>query len=197
MPGPLADTAWRFGGEIVKDFRQGDVESYGWINLDPQTREGACMALSCWWIVKTKKREDFFAWVVKPSGIKTINNMQTDPRYATHDNRIENRIRFFEANGLKRSANAQVNIDPFDVQRVAMQIYQGDGYKQITFRGDAGGHAVAASVSDYECWFFDPNYGLAWFNQRLQFAYWFVAFWKAATFYNMNLGDYCRILQVV
>lgn len=195
MPGPL-DTVYRFGGEVVKDFRQGASDSYGWINLDPGTREGACMALSCWWIVKLKKREDFYGWVTKPSGIKAINQMQTSPVYGSAPNRIENRIRFFEQNGLKRAGNAEININPFDVQRIAMTLYQGDGYKQITFRGSAGGHAVAAEVSDYECRFFDPNYGEAWFNQRLQFAYWFVAFWQAAEFYRTQLGDWCRIIHV-
>lgn len=195
MAGPL-DTAARFGGEVTKDFRQGAADSYGWINLDPATREGACMALSCWWIVKFARRENFYDWVTKPSGIKEINQMQTSPTYGSSPNRIENRIRFFESHGLKRAANAEINVNPFDVQRIAMTLYQGDGYKQITFRGQAGGHAVAAFVSDAECLFFDPNYGEAWFGQRLQFAYWFVSFWQAADFYRQQLGEWCRIIHV-
>lgn len=195
MAGPLSDTAWRFGGDVVKEFQQGG-DTYPWTNLDPETRDGACMALSCCWIAMENKRQDFFKWVVTPKGIRYILEMQKNPIYASAPNRIENRIRFFEANKLRRAANAEVNVDPFDVQRIAMNLYNGDGFKQITFRGDAGGHAVAARVADDECWFFDPNYGLARFAKRLQFAYWFVAFWQKAEFYRLNLGGWCRIIHV-
>jgi hypothetical protein len=90
--------------------------------------------------------------------------------------KIENRVKFMESQGFKRNADNVIDYDPFDVQRVAMQMHKGDGFKQVSFHGTAGGHATAAQVSDYECWFFDPNCGSAHCNQRLQFSYWFVAF---------------------
>jgi hypothetical protein len=196
MPTPL-DTVYEFGGEIIKDFRQGDQSSYGWINLDPKTRGGACLALSCWWMVKDKKKEEYWNWITKPSGIKEINKMQTGKIYSKFDAVYDYAVKMMKSNGLKIVAEGTAEIKPFDVQRVAMECYQNPGYKLIQFWGPAGGHAVAAHVTEVETHFFDPNYGLVWFDKRLQFAYWMVRFWQKADFYRMNLGEKAALVTAV
>jgi hypothetical protein len=192
--GPL-NTAEAAGGTVTHAFRQGDVESYGWTNLDPLTRPGACIALSCWWLVKARKGEDFYGWVRRPSGIKAINQMQASRKFGEGPNRIEERIRFLESHGLKRVKDSILTIEPMNMTEVAGELYE-LGYKQISFRGGGEGHAVAAVVADGSCRFFDPNYGEAAFTDRFAFSNWFIRYWMAAEHYNAQLGESCRIIYM-
>ncbi|WP_144182737.1 YopT-type cysteine protease domain-containing protein [Elioraea rosea] len=194
MLGPL-NTAEASGGRVKHAFRQGDVESYGWTNLDPLTRPGACIALSCWWLVKARKGEDFYGWVRTPSGIKAINQMQASPSFGEGPNRIENRIRFLEGHGLTRIGQTTLTIEPLNMTEVANELYE-LGYKQISFRGGGEGHAVAAVVADARCRFFDPNYGEVEFTDRGAFSNWFIRYWMAADLYNATLGESCRIIYM-
>lgn len=182
----------QFGG-ITGDFQQGNVESYGFINLDPGTSHGACYALSVLWMIKHKKKENFFEWVKKPSGIKAMNNLFcTSLSVNGQDNHMN---KYLENNGLARRKVGDAPRKKYDPDRFAIQIIKENGYKNIGYLGEKGGHAVAAIISNTEAKFFDPNYGVVSFRSKINLAYWYVKWWKSNTFYRTKLNKAAEIFS--
>jgi Yersinia/Haemophilus virulence surface antigen len=193
MPHPSAAYAQHFYsvsgeefGGTTKDFQQGNPESYGWINLDPKTRHGACYALSVWWMLYHRNGKDFFAWVKGVGGIKTINNTFTASIAAANQDDYMNDLLVRE--GLARRQNGDSRIKPVNADQAAINIVSTPGYKNIGILGTGGGHAIAAVVTGTEARFYDPNYGEVAFKSAVNLAYWFKTWWVGNKFYNQQLG---------
>ena len=181
-----------FGGN-TGDFQQGNVESYGFINLDPGTSHGACYALSVLWMIQHKKKENFFDWVKRPSGIKAMNNLFcTSISVQSQDNHMN---KYLENNGLARRIIGDAPRKKYEPDEFAMQIIKENGYKNIGYLGNEGGHAVAAIILDNESKFFDPNYGQVSFRSKINLAYWYVKWWKSNNFYKSSLNRAAEIFN--
>ncbi len=184
----------QFGG-ITEDFQQGNPESYGWINLDPKTREGACYALAVFWMIKHRKGEDFWGWVKRPSGIKAINNTFVSSEAAKNQDKYMFKV--LRNHGLRHKSGWDYNGEPVQPQTAALQLLRYDGYKVIGLYGVGGGHAMAAIINGREARFYDPNYGEVSFRSKVNLGYWFVTWWKSNEDYRQELGQEIEIFHFV
>src|SRR3974390_2323540 len=71
-------TVYKFRGEICKEMEQGVSTSYGLINMDDATKNGACKAFSYYWMYCHKNHQNFWNFILTPSGILKVRNAQAD-----------------------------------------------------------------------------------------------------------------------
>jgi hypothetical protein len=177
-----------FRGEVTQEFEQNVATSFGILNMDKATSHGACDALSTYWLAANKSGDNFWTWVRKPSSIIAVRDYMKKFAGSQFDNNIEKAGVVFKPLGLAVKREGTAGFSPFDPQAVAAELIGSDGLKKIGFDGPKGGHAIAAYVRDAETLFFDPNYGEAWFETKMNFAYFFTKFWNSNSFYKNQLG---------
>ncbi len=184
----FASVVASFRGEVLQVFEQNVSTGFGILNLDKATAKGACDGLSTYWLAARKQNQDFWTWVRKPTSIVKVRDYMKHYAGTKFDNDIEKAGTVFKPLGMAVKREGTTGFKPWDPQGVAMELIGSGGYKKIGFDGPGGGHAIAAFVSDAECLFFDPNYGEAWFETKMNFAYFFVKFWNSNHFYKTRLG---------
>lgn len=186
--------AEKYGG-LSDDFRQGDPESYGWINLDQVTRGGACSALSATWLTFTRGGLDYFTWVKKPSGIKTMNNLFAKTMKAHDWN--EPLKEYLRGYGMKLKKSWWCK--PVNADSAAIRMVSTTGYKMVYISGDAGAHMMAALIEPNKSRYYDPNFGQVAFRSPVNLAYWFKDWWLNDSNYASGaaLGRYIKIYEYV
>jgi hypothetical protein len=178
-----------FNGKITKVFEQNISTSFGVLNFDKATSNGACDALSTYWILSGKQGTNFWSWALKPSSILKLRDYMAKYSGSTFDNNIEKAGAVLKPAGMSIKSEGTTGFKPWDPQKVSIELIGSNGYKKIGFDGRGGGHAIAVYISDGDCRFFDPNYGEASFKSKMNFAYFFTKFWNSNYFYRTKLGE--------
>jgi hypothetical protein len=189
-------TVRNFRGEINFEMIQGSSTSYGLINMDESMRNGACKAFCYQWMRCHKAGESFQQYILKPTGVKKIKALQAEEATSagsTFDTDWERPKRIMQEMGFVAVGGGMNQIQPVRGDAIAAELLTTPGYKLLSIRGNAGGHAICGYVADEEAVLFDPNCGEAQFFSKQNLAYWFTDFWNNCDFYKLNLGNYCLV----
>jgi YopT-type cysteine protease-like protein len=166
-----------YGGMVDGEMQQGS-SNYGYINLDPGTREGGCWALSNMWIVnRTSPKSsfaDYLAWISRPSGVKLMNNSQVEMskrKSGGESSKIYHR-QWLQKFGFTIAGDLELDW-PLNVFQ-SEGITKDGGFKFLNLQFNRGGHATACQIHGGRATFFDPNYGQATFGSESNFRRWLV-----------------------
>lgn len=146
----------------TREYKQSKDESWAKQTI---TAKGACFGLSIYWIVKAKKKEDFWKWLgTAQSKADVVSIMEkqaevVDKAPAGTGSAAKIKLATELLNRLAGLNANNEDGDPNDVFPVDTK----EGYKYISIGGgnEAGDfqHAVAALVEDGKARVFDPNFG--------------------------------------
>ncbi|MEO1656346.1 MAG: YopT-type cysteine protease domain-containing protein [Pseudomonadota bacterium] len=115
---------------------------------------------------------------------RMLQKMGLVERKTAHGNsRSVNEQAFAPGNSFSRGRELAELVAPEYVMGQAM-------YKQLSFHGNRGGHAVALWVAQ-DVMFFDPNFGEFWFEHVADFRRWFTHhFWEKSGYGRMFDQEY-------
>lgn len=164
------------------------------MSLDSDARNGVCMAISTYWMVRHSQKKEYWNWLKSVQGIATIINTQgTGCRGATKNisatpggySSADGADWFERISGtLTKNNMLQLGVwhNTTRFMEAAEWILKDTGqYKFIYLSGDAGAHAVAAHVSD-KILFMDPNVGEVTFPAKGNFMAWFPGYLRRYLF---------------
>jgi hypothetical protein len=172
-PPKFVQSATAYGGTVLEEFEQGNPDSYGYINLDPKTREGACYALAALWLIHSKNGTDFSGTMRKPSGVKAMNNKQVAMAKFKESggSSVTFLTNWLVPEGFVYDSKAEYDY-PADAGTITA-LGTPDGFKHINLQFNRGGHAIAATVLSGAVRFYEPNYGVVRFTSADGLKRWF------------------------
>jgi hypothetical protein len=168
------------------------------ISIDQSTKEGACVSLSMWWVIKHKAQEDFWAWRKTSGGAEAVRQVQRqEAKFARggeyeemakglgmtegqrQDLKLERIKVFMREHGIKEIDKRlwKYSLPGLIVANQMTWAAWRDVYSIIMVWGaDGGAHAMASFVWKDGFVFMDPNHGEIYFPKVEQAKTWF-RFW--------------------